>query len=67
MGEPTMIFRMKVRPSSVLRPRVKPDPGQAAELQRRMSSLDYTPENGFHRDHRQDRQARFAMRTVTQR
>ena len=57
-----MIYKMTVWPSAVLRPRVTPDPEQAAALQKRISALDYYPENGFHRDQRQDRQARFAMR-----
>jgi hypothetical protein len=51
----------------MLRPRVTPDPDQAAELQRRMSALDYYPENGFHRDQRQDRLARHAVRLAAQR
>jgi hypothetical protein len=45
-------------PSSVVRPRVTPDPQHAAELQRRFSELAYSPENGFHRDQRQVRHAR---------
>jgi hypothetical protein len=57
-----MIFKVQAWPSAVLRLRVTPDPDQAAKLQRRISALDYCPENGFHRDQRQDRQARFAMR-----
>jgi hypothetical protein len=44
-------------PSSVVRPRVTPDPQHAAELQRRFSELAYSPENGFHRDQRQTRHA----------
>jgi hypothetical protein len=40
-----------------MRPRVTPDPDRAAELQRRMTALTYYPENGFHRDLRQRRQA----------
>jgi len=57
-----MIFRMKASRSSVLQLRVTPDPGQAAELRKRMSALEYCPENGFHRDQRQDRQPRFIGR-----
>jgi hypothetical protein len=57
-----MIFRMKATQSSVLHLRVTPDAGRAAELRKRMSSLDYCPENGFHRDQRQDRQLRIAGR-----
>jgi hypothetical protein len=62
-----MIFKLRRSQSSVLRPRVTPDPDQAAELQRRMSELAYHPENGFHRDRRQDRIARHALRLVAQR
>ena len=38
-----------------MRPRVTPDPHHAAELERRMNALEYSPENGFHRDRSQDR------------
>lgn len=37
---------------------VKPDPKRAAELQRRMDSLQYRPETGFHRDRIQPKQER---------
>lgn len=50
-----MLLRLKAMPTEVMRPRVTPAPEHAAELQRRMSSLDYYPENGFHRDRSQDR------------
>ena len=30
-----------------MRPRVTPDPEQAAALERRRAELDYRPENGF--------------------
>jgi hypothetical protein len=50
-----MIFKLRRVPESLLRPRVTPDPSQAAELERRMNSLAYHPENGFHRDRLQDR------------
>ncbi len=50
-----MIFKFKRSTDVVVRPRVTPDPNRAAELQRRMSSLEYCPENGFHRDRMQDR------------
>ena len=53
-----MLFRLRELPSSVVRPRVTPDPQHAAELQRRISELAYSPENGFHRDQRQVRHAR---------
>ena len=54
-----MIFKLR-QPVAVLRPRVTPDPQQAAELQRRMSALAYCPENGFHRD--QSAGSRFRRR-----
>jgi hypothetical protein len=59
-----MIFRLKQGSSSIVRPRVTPDPDQAAELQRRMSTLSYCPQNGFHRDQLQRRQGRVALRAV---
>jgi hypothetical protein len=63
-----MIFRLRDLPiSSVMRPRVTPDPQRAAELERRMSALDYCPENGFHRDRRQARVAQLGGRLVAQR
>ena len=54
-----MIFRLKSTRSSILQLRVTPEPGQAEELRKRMSALDYAPENGFHRDLRQERHGRF--------
>lgn len=63
-----MIFRLRELPnSSIMRPRVTPDPQRAAELERRMSALDYCPENGFHRDRRQSRVAQFGGRLAVQR
>jgi hypothetical protein len=59
-----MIFRLKPTSSTVMRPRVTPDPDQAAALQRRINALAYHPENGFHRDQRQRRQERFELRLV---
>ena len=50
-----MIFKLKRSCNAFVRPRVTPDPGQAAELERRFNSLAYYPENGFHRDRMQDR------------
>lgn len=38
-----------------VRPRVTPDPGAAAALEQRFGELDYSPENGFIRDQRQER------------
>ena len=50
-----MLFTIKSSSASLARPRVTPDPGQAAALERKMKSLNYNPENGFHRDRSQDR------------
>ena len=50
-----MIFKLKRSSDALVRPRVTPDPDRAAELERRMSSVKYYPENGFHRDRMQDR------------
>jgi hypothetical protein len=53
--------KMKLRIGNafgVVRPRVSPDPVQAAELERRVRELNYTPENGFHRDRVQQRNER---------
>jgi hypothetical protein len=44
------IFLLRRVDSSPVRPRVTPDPECAAELQRRIETLSYNPENGFHRD-----------------
>ncbi len=52
-----MLFRLREARSSLVRPRVTPDPQHAAELEKRFSQLEYSPENGFHRDQRQDRRA----------
>ena len=38
----------------VVRPKVTPDPAAAAELARRFAQLAYCPEQGFHRDRRQE-------------
>lgn len=38
-----------------IRVRVTPDPAHAAELEKRMRSLTYTPESAFHRDRVQQR------------
>lgn len=48
------LFR-KLAPSEPVRPRITPDPVQAAELERRINSLAYYPENGFIRDRIQER------------
>jgi hypothetical protein len=50
-----MLFKLRDTSTPVVRPRVTPDPQHAAELQKRFSELAYNPENGFHRDQRQDR------------
>ena len=52
-----MLFRLRDLPSSIVRPRVTPDPHHAAELEKRLRELAYSPENGFHRDQRQHRRA----------
>jgi hypothetical protein len=52
-----MLFRLRDMPSSIVRPRVTPDPERAAELEKRFSELAYNPENGFHRDQQQRRRA----------
>lgn len=54
-GDFEMIFKLKRSCDAFVRPRVTPDPNQAAELERRFNSLAYYPENGFHRDRTQDR------------
>jgi hypothetical protein len=59
-----MLFRLKDLPSSVVRPRVTPDPQHAAELARKISELAYSPENGFHRDQQQTRRARAHLTLV---
>lgn len=56
-----MIFRLKTTSAAVMRPRVTPDPNQAAALQQRIRALQYYPENGFHRDQRQQRQERYNL------
>jgi hypothetical protein len=50
-----MLFKLRDVSSSVVRPRVTPDPQRAAELEKRFNELAYSPENGFHRDQRQNR------------
>ena len=62
-----MLFHLKDTQTSVVRPRVTPDPEAAAQLERRISELAYHPENGFHRDHQQSRRARFHWRLALQR
>jgi hypothetical protein len=59
-----MLFRLRETPSTVVRPRVTPDPQHAAELARRISELAYCPENGFHRDQRQVRRAQPRLSLV---
>ena len=59
-----MVFKLKRSTDALVRPRVTPDPGQAAELERRFSTLEYYPENGFHRDRMQDRRACLRLRRV---
>lgn len=50
-----MMLKFRLTTPEVVRPRVTPDPEHAAALERRMSSLAYNPENGFHRDRSQSR------------
>ena len=50
-----MLFRLRDAASSIVRPRVTPDPQHAAELEKRFTELAYCPENGFHRDQQQRR------------
>ena len=50
-----MLFAIKPSRPSVARPRVTPDPSQAAALEQKIKALNYCPENGFHRDRSQDR------------
>jgi hypothetical protein len=52
-----MVFKLRDAQSSIVRPRVTPDPQHAAQLAKRFSELAYCPENGFHRDQRQDRRS----------
>ena len=52
-----MLFKLRDLPSSIVRPRVTPDPHHAAELEKRLRELAYSPENGFHRDQQQHRRA----------
>ena len=52
-----MLFKLRDMPSTIVRPRVTPDPERAAELEKRFSELAYSPENGFHRDQRQHRRS----------
>lgn len=52
-----MLSRLRDLPSTIVRPRVTPDPQRAAELEKRFNELAYSPENGFHRDQRQHRRA----------
>jgi hypothetical protein len=62
-----MLFRLKDTQSTIVRPRVTPDPEAAAQLERRMSELTYHPENGFHRDRQQSRRGRLQWRLALQR
>lgn len=56
-----MIFRLKPMSSTVMRLRVTPDPAQEAALRQRMQAVQYSPENGFHRDQRQQRHERLRL------
>lgn len=50
-----MLFSIKTAPTPMQRPRVTPDPGQAAALELKRRALSYHPQNGFHRDQAQHR------------
>jgi len=60
-----MLFKWKLTEPSFVRPRVTPDPEQAALLERKMNALSYYPTNGFHRDQRQARQTPPMGRRLT--
>jgi hypothetical protein len=57
-----MLFKLKSNASSFDRPRITPDPDQAALLEQKMNALSYHPTNSFHRDLRQRRQLRSVPR-----
>ena len=59
-----MSFKLRELSTSVVRPRVTPDPQRAAELEKRFSELAYSPENGFHRDQQQGRRAKPRLTLV---
>lgn len=59
-----MLLKFKPFEMPVMRPRVTPDPARAAELERRMSAMSYSPENGFHRDRAQRRTAFPKLKVV---
>ena len=59
-----MLLKFKPAEMAVMRPRVTPDPARAEELMRRMSSMSYSPENGFHRDRAQPRTPAPKLRLV---
>jgi hypothetical protein len=46
------MFKKKVE---MIRPRISPDPRQAEALEKRLQSVSYVPELGFHRDRIQQR------------
>lgn len=48
---------MRDRAAAVLRPRVVPDDVQASALRKKLAALNYTPQNGFHKDRKQDRRS----------
>jgi hypothetical protein len=52
-----MLFKLRDAQTSIVRPRVTPDPQRAAELEKRFSELAYCPETGFHRDRQQPRRS----------
>lgn len=52
-------------PLRAVQPRVTPDPQDAAELERRWAEIAHCPENGFHRDRRQQKSNVVPMRRRT--
>lgn len=50
-----MLHLIKRPTSNVVHLRVTPDDAQARALEQKFAALDYTPANGFHKDHRQPR------------
>jgi hypothetical protein len=52
-----MLYLPTRRSAEIVRPRVMPDDAQANALREKFAALNYTPENGFHKDRRQDRRS----------
>lgn len=58
-----MLHFIKRPRSNVVRLRVTPDAEQARALERKLANLNYTPENGFHKDRWQPRREPTAPAT----